>query len=520
VQPLPRPPVPDGPYLVLGLARAGQAAANALADLAGPSAVRASDTGSPLWAQPELAALRRRGVDVRTSCDGTDLLRSSDRPACVIKSPGVPADAPAVRAAGEAGIPVLDELELGWRLCRSPIVGVTGTNGKSTVCALLQGIARAAGLDAPLAGNTEFGPPLSGLGETRADMVICEVSSTQLEGSPQLLPEAAVLTNLRPEHLDRHGTMAGYGDCKRRLFVRDGRVVPLAVLDVDDDLGKRLAGEVTAGGGRVVTFGAGPGAQFRLRRCGWALDAGWLVADTPDGALELRTALAGRHNAMNALAAAATAWGLGLPLSKIAAGIAATPIVPGRFEPIVEGQPFDVVVDFAHTPDAVEAVIDAARSVTRPRHGDIWAVVSVSGTRVREQGAPIGAATARLADQVIVTHGASRGASRDDDGDPRTPVVEGARSARAAAVALEPDRRVAIRRALLDASPGDLVLVLGRGALDRMKNDASGNGPSFDDRVVVREELAALGFGVGTSKRPPLRNQLGRATIPEQLGAR
>jgi UDP-N-acetylmuramoyl-L-alanyl-D-glutamate--2,6-diaminopimelate ligase len=299
-----------------------------------------------------------------------------------------------------------------------------------------------------------------------------------------------VFTNLRPEHLIRHGTMEAYAACKRRLFVQGRESTPLAVLNVDDEFGVQLAREVARAGGRVVRYGSGPGAEFRLGRCEWTLTSGWLELETPAGRMCLRTQLPGAHNAMNALAALATAVTLGFDVDEVAAAIEQTPIVPGRFELVDEGQPFDVVVDFAHTPDATEAVIEATRRVASER-GDakVHVVVSVAGHRTRELSAPTGAIAALLADRVVLTEGSSFG---KPPADVLVPLIDGARAVKGGAVEVVTSRRLAIRRVLATASPGDVVLVLGRGALPRLFTSATGSSLPFDDRVVVREELTAL----------------------------
>ncbi len=253
-----RPPLPDGPFLVLGLARAGQAAVDALARIVGPEQVRAwdGDTGT--------AMQRRRreleSVGVRTQLGSRPSPEAVRWARVVVKSPGIPFDSPALRAAAEHGREVMDELEIGWRLTRAPMLAVTGTNGKSTVCGLALAALTAAGHRARLAGNTLFGPPLSTVGSESLDLdwVVGEVSSFQLEGRVSLLPELAVLTNLTPEHLDRHGTLAHYGEIKRRLFVDGAVVAPRAVVDVD--------GLVRAGAGRRSGASGRAGREGGLRR--------------------------------------------------------------------------------------------------------------------------------------------------------------------------------------------------------------------------------------------------------------
>src|SRR5947209_8636507 len=230
-----RPDLPPGPYVVAGLGRAGQAATRRLSALAGAGAVAAWDGPAPPEARAAASELAATGARVALGGDGVELL--DPVPGCVIKSPGIAPAVPLLRTAARRGIPVIDELELGWRLDDRPLVAVTGTNGKSTVAALALAVLSAAGVRAAVAGNTAFGPPLSALAANACDVVVCEVSSFQLEGCPSLLPEVAVFTNLSDEHLDRHMTMQRYGDAKRRLFVREAAAVPVAVVNFDDEFG-------------------------------------------------------------------------------------------------------------------------------------------------------------------------------------------------------------------------------------------------------------------------------------------
>jgi UDP-N-acetylmuramoylalanine--D-glutamate ligase len=202
--------------LVLGLARSGQAAALALARrgdrVVGVDRSTALDTGR----------LEGAGVEVRLGSEDASLLEGMD---VLIKSPGVPAEAPLVTAARERGIPVWSEVELGARLLPNPILGVTGTNGKTTTSELLGAM-----LEAPVAGNV--GRALTELdGEVAADeWVVCELSSFQLEDIEQFRPRIAVLLNLEPDHLDRHGTFEAYRDAKLRVFenqrAEDTAIVP------------------------------------------------------------------------------------------------------------------------------------------------------------------------------------------------------------------------------------------------------------------------------------------------------
>ena len=407
----------------------------------------------------------------------------------VIKSPGIPFSAPLIQQAQERGLDVLDEFELGWRLAHAPILAVTGTNGKSTMCSLVAAVASASGLRAPVAGNSQFGLPLSSAANAPGDLIICEVSSFQLEGCSAMLPEVAVLTNIRPDHLNRHGSFDAYAACKWRLFTRGDQATSRAVLNLDDDRGAQLASEVRALGGTSIGYGRAPGATFRVRRCGWDLSSGWIDLDTPTGAITVNVALPGPHNAANVAGAMAAAHSLGFEHETIVESIERTPGLPGRFEQIDEGQPFAVIVDFAHTPDAISAVIETARAAVGNRPGArLHVLASVAGHRSRELSSPMGEAAARLADRVVLTEGSSYRIARERV---MAPLVEGARSVGDCAVEVVPNRRAAIRQLLASAASGDVVLVLGRGALSHLQRANRVTAP-FDDRTVVRSELRAI----------------------------
>ncbi|HEY0631638.1 MAG TPA: Mur ligase family protein, partial [Thermoleophilaceae bacterium] len=220
-----RPPLPPGPYLVVGLARSG---IGAMRMLAAQGAVIGVDSGSP-----DVPA----GFDVQLESDGLDLL---DRVRTVVKSPGVPQEAAVVQAARARGLEVTGELELAWRLMPGTrFVAVTGTNGKTTTVELLGSMLGGAAV----AGNV--GTPLSSLVDAKPPLVVCEVSSFQLEDASQFAPEVAVLINLGEDHLDRHGSVEAYHAAKMRVFANqagdDVAVVPLA-------LEARVPGSVTFGG--------------------------------------------------------------------------------------------------------------------------------------------------------------------------------------------------------------------------------------------------------------------------------
>jgi UDP-N-acetylmuramoylalanine--D-glutamate ligase len=212
-----RPPLPPAPYLVVGLARSGVAAARALRRRG--LEVIGLDSGDPHGAGLEQAAesLREEGVEVHLGTAGVELLL---RAGCLVKSPGVPEQAPVVATARRQGVAVIGELELAWRLLENELILVTGTNGKTTTVELIAHIHREAGLPVALAGNV--GLALSALVDRiGADVpVVCEASSFQLQDTLELVPEVAALLNLAPDHIDRHGSFEAYATAKLQAFVR------------------------------------------------------------------------------------------------------------------------------------------------------------------------------------------------------------------------------------------------------------------------------------------------------------
>jgi len=308
-----RPPLPPGPYLIAGLARSGAAAALALRRRG--EEVIGVDAGSP----PEAGRLRGAGVEVHLHAAGLDLLA---RARTLVKSPGVPAAAPVVAAARARGLAVLGELELAWRLLPQSFIAVTGTNGKTTTVELVGHIHREAGLPVAVAGNV--GTALSTLVDRLPPdaTVVCEASSFQLEDTLEFAPEAAVLLNLAPDHVDRHGSFEAYVGAKLNVFRLQGNDdVAVAPLDLGvEDLG---------GCARRVCFGAGPGAELADR-------AGqlWWEDEPLLGVEEL--SLPGPHNRLNAMAAAAVALARGVDPDAVRYGLRTFPGVRHRLERVAE----------------------------------------------------------------------------------------------------------------------------------------------------------------------------------------
>lgn len=308
-----RPPLPPGPLLVVGLARSGVAAA--LAARARGRRVVGVD-GSAL--APESAqGLRAAGVELHAPHDGVDLLVPG---MTVVKSPGVPQEAPVVVAARRRGLPVIGELELAWRLLPNSFIAVTGSNGKTTCVEWLGHIFAAARRPARVAGNV--GTALSSLaGAIDHDVVvICEASSFQLEDSESFAPEVAILLNLADDHLDRHKTSAAYRTAKLQIFARQP---PDAVAVLPDDFD---SADVGGSAGRL-TFGAHPGSAMR-EHDGALWWRGSHLIDSAD--IRLR----GAHNRSNAMAAAAGALSFGIAPDAVVAGLKDFPGVAHRLEAV------------------------------------------------------------------------------------------------------------------------------------------------------------------------------------------
>ncbi|HEY1286640.1 MAG TPA: Mur ligase family protein [Solirubrobacterales bacterium] len=476
----PRPPLPPGPFFIVGLGRAGMAGARALASRG--ETVRVWDEAADPPQVQRAQALRAIGAEVVLGGDGLASLGDS---ATVLKSPGVPLEAPVVAEAIRRGLPIVDELDIGWRLVPAPTIAVTGTNGKSTVAGLCVSVLEEHGLEPVLSGNTDFGPPLSELAlGPPPRSIVAEVSSYQAECSPELAVDAAVFTNLTPDHLNRHRTMAAYAAAKRSLFVRGDWAVPLAALNVDDELGRALAGEIEERGGRAVRYGRSSEADHRIVGCHWGLRGAEIEIDTRDGRVALTSHLPGAHNAANAVSVLALADGLGLPRTPTLAAIAAAAPAPGRFEVVDVDRPFDVVVDFAYAVDSVAAVLAAARSIVASRGGRLITVLAVVGRAGPLSGREVGAVARERSDHLILSGTSYRG-------EPRlvtlAALAVGARTASGGTLEIVIDRRAAIARALDQARPGDLVAILGRGPTAREATDARGGVRRLDDRAAVTE---------------------------------
>lgn len=453
----------------------------------------------------------RRGyvfVAVRgTRAEGWDYAKDAVRRGCVAIVAERPADA-------DPGVPVVvvpdARAALGdlaarfygdptWRL---NVVGVTGTKGKSTTTYLLRSIFQAAGERTGLMGTIQYAvdtraersplttPSAEELQRAFAAMVSAGCTSAAIEASSIALDQqrtravrfaAAIFTNLQRDHLDYHRSWEAYREAKARLFEQ---VVPkgIAAVNADDPEAEFFARRSAA---RVV--------RFALDR---AADVTGVVEEMTFRGLRLRASFAGeelvlaprlvgRHNASNILAAAATAWAMGYAFEHIKAGVEALDHVPGRLEPVEEGQPFSVLVDYAHTEESLRRVLECLRELKRSDPGRLILVFGCGGDRDRGKRPRMARAAEELSDVVILTSDNPRSEDplrifRD---------IEAGFSKRFKR-RVEPDRAAAIRGAVDMARPGDVVLIAGKGhETYQIVGDVV---RPFDDRVAARDALRRL----------------------------
>jgi UDP-N-acetylmuramoyl-L-alanyl-D-glutamate--2,6-diaminopimelate ligase len=389
---------------------------------------------------------------------------------------------------------------------RLDLVGITGTNGKTTSTYMIEAIARAAGRVPGVIGTVEIRigddrrpvahttPEAPDLQRLLAEMAEAGVGLAAMEVSSHGLAlgrvdrtrfRAAVFTNLTQDHLDFHPTMADYFEAKARLFTPN--FTDVGVVNIDDEWGRRLAAEA---GVPVTTTGTGPDATWRAVDLEVNLTGTSFTVVAPAGERRVKLNLAGRFNVANALGAMAAAAHLGIDLDTAATGLEALAGVPGRFERVDGGQPFTVLVDYSHTPDSLENALLAAREIAGGNH--VVAVFGCGGDRDRAKRPIMGAIAGRLADLAIVTSDNPR--SEDPDAIVAEVAAGTRETAAEGAWRVITDRRAAIRDGLAAARAGDVVLLAGKGH-EQGQEFAGGHKIPFDDRTVAAEELAGLGFG-------------------------
>ena len=377
------------------------------------------------------------------------------------------------------------------------VIGVTGTNGKTTVTHLIEGIVDAAGLKPGVIGTVgariagvsipvpRTTPEASDLQRLLDQMVGAGVDVAAIEVSSHALAlnrvdgtwfAVGAFTNLMRDHLDFHGDMDTYFATKRELF--SSARVERAVVAVDDEAGRSIAG---ASAVPVTTTAVDHDAQVTAVDIATTMDGSAFTIVTPEGSYAASIPLPGAFNVKNALVAAAIAREIGIDEQAIVAGLGGVGAIPGRFESVVAGQPFAVVVDYAHTPDAVKAVVASARQIT---NGRVITVIGAGGDRDREKRPAMGAAAA-AADLAVITSDNPRSE------DPQAIIADMiAGVPKGADVITEPDRRTAIRSALNSAGEADLVLILGKG--HEQGQELGDTTLPFDDRVVAAEELRSI----------------------------
>jgi len=385
------------------------------------------------------------------------------------------------------------------------LIGVTGTNGKTTTTFLLESILRTAGEQAGLFGTVEYRTAtgaiparqttpesldlqrfLAELRDAGAGWAVMEVSShgLALERVYACSFEAAVFTNLARDHLDFHQTMENYFEAKKQLFLGTGSAPPgLAVLNADDPRGLQLRDLVP---GRTLLYSVeGDRDNITAQSVRCTFSGTRFVLRTPVGTVPVESALVGRSNLQNMLAAAAAAYGLGFSLDTISLGIRALARVPGRFETVESGQPFTVVVDFAHTDLAFTNLLQTARDLTR---GRVIIVFGSGGDRDRTKRPVMGEIAGRLADQVILTTDNPRS---EDPVRIINDIVVGVQKANGI-YSIEVEREAAFERAFDLAQEGDIVLLAGKGhQATQIYHD---HVEVWNDTEAARRLLARRGF--------------------------
>ena len=411
------------------------------------------------------------------------------------------------------------------RFCQRPdqrlkLTGVTGTNGKTTAVFLIDSVLRGAGFTTARIGTVDHmvgeksaaavntTPESLDLVRYFAELEAIKGTHATLEVSSHALAlrrvygfdfHTVVFTNLSRDHLDFHSTMESYAAAKKRLFEGAGGATPrCAVINRDDAFGKELS---EMGGFETLTYGRSKAAAVRAAKVEATTDSLRFQVSAPSGSCEIAARLRGAYNVPNMLAAIGTGLSYGLDLRTVAAGIEDCPPIPGRFETVECGQPFLVVVDYAHTDDALENLIRAARDL--PRQGKqpsgvltgraltcrVLTMFGCGGDRDRAKRPVMGEIAGRLSDLVILTSDNPRS---EDPLNIMNDILVGLKRVDGRFL-LEPDRAEAIAKTLKEARKGDIVLLAGKG--HETRQTIGQDKIPFDDRVVAREVLRGMGYG-------------------------
>ena len=427
----------------------------------------------------------------------------------------------------QAGLPIL-EVEHGRRALSQAsaafyghperslaATGITGTNGKTTTAFLMESLLNSAARTTVLIGTIEYHVA----GETRASVhttpesrdlfelmaegvsrgateLVTEVSSHALDQgrAAGVNFDVAVFTNLTRDHLDYHQTMENYYAAKRLLF--DGTVYPaprVAVINAHDGHAAQLAAAARRAGAEVRTYGIGKG-DWRAQSCSLTATGAILDLETPAGSAQVTSRLAGEVNVLNLLAAFTAAHARGVPFDDLLGAVPRLQSVPGRFQSVDAGQPFTVIVDYAHTDDALRNLTALARQMTAPEGKRVITLFGCGGDRDRTKRPKMGQAAGDGSDFVVATSDNPRSE------DPLAILAEIEPGLKASGVPykIEPDRAAAIRLALQAALPGDVVLIAGKG--HEKEQILGGHTIPFDDTEVAVAALQELGVKLGYSK--------------------
>ena len=427
--------------------------------------------------------------------------------AAIVSETEAPADilAPWIRVEhGRRALAIASRNFYGQLDRRLVVTGITGTNGKTTTAYLMDSILRAAGKTTAMIGTIEYhlaGQVLAAVNTTPESLDLHRIfaqlaaaggSHVTMEVSSHALAlgrvyglnfSTAIFTNLTRDHLDFHRTMEDYFQAKQMLFTgAGGEAPPLAVINRDDEYGRRIE---TAASTRTLWYGFGADANVRARHIASTFQGLRFDLQYRKTRLGMVSRLVGRINVSNILAAAGAALGMGIAAEDVARGVASLESVPGRFERVDEGQPFMVVVDYAHTDDALRNTITVARNLGPNR---VVTLFGCGGDRDRTKRPLMGQAAAELSDFVVLTSDNPRS---EDPLDIMNDALVGIRRTDVAHV-VEPDRQAAITRAIKEARPGDVVILAGKGhETYQILGDRTIH---FDDREVAREVLRGFGY--------------------------
>ena len=400
--------------------------------------------------------------------------------------------------------------------CRLAVTGVTGTNGKSTTAFLVESVLAAAGRKSALIGTIEYHvagkvlnaphttPESLELNQILAEAIGLGASEAVMEASSHALAQqrvfgipfdVAIFTNLTRDHLDYHRSMEEYFASKQMLFEGVGTEPPrVAVVNADDEYGRKLASVSKKRGSEVLTYGWSEG-DFHADKIEITSRGTRFEAATPEGAIPLFSPLIGKVNVYNILAAVAAGYSRGCKPEIIAKGIARLARVPGRFERVECDQPFTLVVDYAHTDDALRNLTALAREFVQRagQKGRVITIFGCGGDRDRAKRPMMGDAAGRGSDFVVLTSDNPR--SEDPLAIMNDAMVGLQRSG--ARYKMEPDRKAAIALAIREARPGDIVLLAGKG---HEKTQVTREGPiPFDDLEVARQVLREAGYDCETT---------------------